>query len=620
MFWDIKSPFTASPLQVSTYLLGVALFSISFLVFLNSSVSFLITDLLAVRNGVGNAVGTLGFADELLALIACPIWGLLSDRIGVRGVTVVGYAIVGLSLFLFVQAKNIYPQLLLARLFFSVGGAATSTMVTAILPIMTIDKGKSRLDPRADSSFDSHATDEALAHRSRSTTGTSATATPERYSSRASSIRSHPHSITHIPSHDPSAESPSPSANSQIAGLVGMFTGIGALVALGLFLPLPARLREIFEDRGVAVVNSFYVVGFVALLVAVFCYFGLRSLAGEERKGWRRILPSRFISPRENSDGASAHAIIDNTKVQSRKDAFTSFARLGLDATKLGFLDTSIGLGYIGGFVARASSVAISLFIPLYINSYFISTGLCRSGPYDPSNPEAAPGNLKEQCERAYKLAAALTGVSQLIALLCAPIFGWVDGRYRRANLPLIVAAAIGILGYIALARMDDPDPESRNGGAVFAVMAALGISQIGAIVCSLSSLGRGIQKEAEDETILSIKVNSSSNSPETIAEEDEDADTDEQTTLVGSKSAGGRREKPTRAQLKGSIAGIYSLGGGAGILLLTKLGGYLFDRVGHGAPFYLMALFNMVLFAAALGTGLLEEVQKHRATRSIRI
>ena len=76
----------ASRVQVCTYLLGVCLFSISFLVFLNASVSFVITDLIKQRHGVGDAVGTLGFADELLALIACPAWGLLSDRIGSRNV------------------------------------------------------------------------------------------------------------------------------------------------------------------------------------------------------------------------------------------------------------------------------------------------------------------------------------------------------------------------------------------------------------------------------------------------------------------------------------------------------------------------------------------------------
>lgn len=83
----LSSLFTATRLQVVTYLLGVALFSISFLVFLNSSISFVITDLIGQKESVGDAVGTLGFADELLALVACPLWGIASDRLGIRTVS-----------------------------------------------------------------------------------------------------------------------------------------------------------------------------------------------------------------------------------------------------------------------------------------------------------------------------------------------------------------------------------------------------------------------------------------------------------------------------------------------------------------------------------------------------
>jgi MFS family permease len=119
-------PFASSttPLQALTYLLGISLFSISFLVFLNSSVSFVITDLIGVQKGVGDIVGTLGFVDELVALVACPLWGLVSDRLGVRLVAVLGYAVIGLALFLFVQARDVYPQLLLARILFAVGATA----------------------------------------------------------------------------------------------------------------------------------------------------------------------------------------------------------------------------------------------------------------------------------------------------------------------------------------------------------------------------------------------------------------------------------------------------------------------------------------------------------------
>lgn len=81
------SMFTATRSQIATYLLGVCPFSIAFLVYLNSSVSFVVTDLIGQQKAVGTAVGNLGFADELLALVACPLWGLLSDRVGVRSVS-----------------------------------------------------------------------------------------------------------------------------------------------------------------------------------------------------------------------------------------------------------------------------------------------------------------------------------------------------------------------------------------------------------------------------------------------------------------------------------------------------------------------------------------------------
>jgi hypothetical protein len=55
------------------------------------------------------------------------------------------------------------------------------------------------------------------------------------------------------------------------------------------------------------------------------------------------------------------------------------------------------------------------------------------------------------------------------------------------------------------------------------------------------------------------------------------------------------------RSQLKGSIAGVYSLAGGAGILILTKLGGALFDSWTPGAPFFIMAIFNAMLLVAVL-------------------
>ncbi|EDO04628.1 hypothetical protein SS1G_07111 [Sclerotinia sclerotiorum 1980 UF-70] len=507
-----------------------------------------------------------GFVDEVVALLACPAWGILSDRLGVRVVCVLGYLIVGLALILFVQAKNVFPQLLLARLFFSVGGAATATMVTAILPSMTARE--------ADDSDSAPISRSTLPENVRHSIATDSidsevTITPTNYNDR----RGNP------PGDYSKATKQNGSSPPRLAGLVGF-----------------SRMEGV--SQGQAVADSFYVVGFVSLMVSCFCFFGLRGLAGEEGKGWRLLLGRPMV--RDTADGDHSHGGREDT------EKFQPYWRLISDSTILGFQDAQIGLGYLGGFVARASSVGISLFIPLYINSYFIGRGFCQGSPNDPS-PE-----LKKECRRAYVLAAELTGASQLIALLCAPLFGYFSDRYRRFNVPLLTASVFGIIGYIGFAQLDSPEPQDINGRGgspiVFLLVALIGISQIGAIVCSLGLLGRGVLGDEGG-------YNLSSQLQETASDANPDLHdtTAERTPLIASPSI---RETSSRNHLKGSIAGVYSLSGGAAILLLTKLGGYLFDNLSTGAPFYMMAIFNAVLLVIGVGTGIYREgitAQKYR-------
>ncbi|KAK4092660.1 hypothetical protein Purlil1_3281 [Purpureocillium lilacinum] len=551
--------------QAVTYLLGISLFSISFLVFLNSSVSFVITDLIGQKKGVGDVVGTLGFADELVALVACPAWGLVSDRLGVRWVAVIGYTIIGVALAVFVQAKNVYPQLLLARIFFALGASAAATMVTAILPSLTDEAddlsstaalARAKLNPRLSAAF---------------SVESEVTITPERYTRTLSSER-----LQGANGKDAAAKAGKPSA---LAGFVGLFTGCGALVALSLFLPLPARFGEIDGvTPGEAVSYSFYVVGAVSLAVAVFVFIGLRNLQGEEGKGWKVLLGIK-------DQGDAFERLEMDRHEESSKQRVIPYLHLMKDSVLLGFTDSRIALGYIGGFVARASTVAISLFIPLFVNTYFISNGYCQGSPNDPS-PE-----LKKECRAAYVLSSILTGVAQLMGLLCAPLFGYLSGRTGRVNYPIVVATVFGMIGYLILPHLSSPEiknVEGRGGTpAIFVVVALIGISQIGAIVCSLGSLGQGVLAAELPRQIR--------REPSLAPEEDESAESE---PLIRLSTAG---DSASRVRLKGSIAGVYSLCGGAAILILTKLGGFLFDRVSTGAPFYMMAAFNGVLLVASL-------------------
>lgn len=570
---------TASGLHATTYLLGVALFSISFLVFLNSSISFVVTEVIGRKERVGDAVGTLGFADELVALVACPLWGLLSDRIGVRTVAVAGYCIVALSLVCLVHSTNVYPQLLLGRMGFSVGAAACTTMVTAVLPAMLAEKTtKFKTDgeygpPNGHAARLRDERSSALSHAATPSVNSELTITPTRYASVSQQERILSSGASRLPEEVSAA-----AGTSQLAGLVGLFTGCGALLALALFLPLPAWFQAKGFGRVECVQASFYVVAAVAMCVAVFVFFGLRNLPGEEGKKLSALLRTPYDETTTVGQDGHPHTVMTPSP---------SYFLLAKEALKLGFTDSAIGLGYLGGFVARASSVGISLFIPLFVNAYFKRTGLCTSNPDDLTD-------IKQNCERAYKLAAALTGIGELAALICAPLFGYLGGRAAagKSEWPLLVAALLGIAGYSSFGFLKNPDAFHGDGGqwALLSVI-FIGISQIGSIVCSLGLLGRAVNKAAGD--AQSGKRDRSA----TLRQSDvRPFSGDETAALLPGRQPMDSKACIDRSRLKGSIAGMYSLSGGAGILLLTKLGGKLFDK-SPGAPFFLLAIFNGFLF-----------------------
>ncbi|KAH0173944.1 major facilitator superfamily MFS-1, partial [Aureobasidium melanogenum] len=589
---------TATKLQAASYLLGVALFSISFLVFLNASISFVVTDVIGRKHGVGDVVGTLGFADELVALVACPLWGLLSDKIGVRNVAVIGYLIIGASLMLLVQSHNVYPQLLLGRMAFSIGGAACSTMVTAILPTMTAERKQTTPSEVSQPYGEGLATpaDASARHSGAFSISSEVTITPARYIQRPPNLRRRSQKRRFAT--DPTT--PKKSDLSQLAGYVGMFTGIGALVAVGVFLPLPVK----FSGRGVAqadaVKDSFYVVGGVSMVVAVLVALTLRGLPGEEDKGFNKLFYSgRSTEEHESNEATSLHPL-------------PSYYQLVRAAVVLGFTDSRIALGYLGGFVARASSVGISLFIPLFVNAYFIREGLCSNDPSE---------DIKSSCKRAYTLASMLTGFSQLTALLAAPLFGWFNGYMSRKGqqlsyFPLGLGAIAGIIGCISFGLLDNPDPFRGNAGGKGAILAVilLGFSQISAIVCSLGILAKGIQASTPTTAASAITepntLPEAQEPPTSANPAEEPTETAPLLPSVNEISAPSAPELD-RSQLKGTIAGVYSLAGGIGILLLTKLGGVLFDKTSTGAPFYMLAAFNAVLLLAVIVVFIVQRVRK---------
>lgn len=484
-----------------------------------------------------------------------------------------GYSIAGFALLLLVQSKNIYPQLLLTRLLFSLGGSATATMVTAILPMMVSPRSKH-------GEFTSGKLPRSVHSTNTSPTTSESTHAPTKgdHHQDSGSI-----SITSV--------KPLPT---RLAGIVGLFTGCGALLALSLFLPLPKFFQSKGFLPGTAVQYSFYVVGLLAFIVALFCFFGLRNLSDRAHDQNQRGAP-----PTAGLSGTTSHF------VRSKKFAF-----LGplFKSIALSYQHPEFCLSYVGGFVARASSVGITLFIPLYVNAYFKNSGLC-------DGVVLGSHNTGKHCQDAYILAAKLTGVSQLMALIFAPIFGYLAERYRRFNVPLLAAASTGILGYIAMTFLDSPDPQAAGGSNfIYLIVSLLGISQIGAIVCSLGLLGHSVLElasgpdgsgrngEPDDDHITPLDDCLDELPDPLLADGHTNSITEEMDEESRLLYGHHRSELGSYEYMKGSIAGVYSLAGGAGILVLTKTGGLLFDRVSSVGPFYLLAVINGFLLLVGIG------------------
>jgi MFS family permease len=150
------------------------------------------------------------------------------------------------------------------------------------------------------------------------------------------------------------------------------------------------------------------------------------------------------------------------------------------------------------------------------------------------------------QSGMAPEVAAAQAGMRfamvMTAALIWAPVMGWLNDHMDRA-LAIGLAMGLAAVGYIGIAFVPDP-----FGVWMYPAGALLGIGQISAVLASQ--------------------------------------------TLIG-------QEAP--AAYRGSVVGMFSMFGAAGILFISSAGGWVFDSVGPTSPFILIGVANAILCIAAV-------------------
>ncbi|SNX81503.1 uncharacterized protein MEPE_00208 [Melanopsichium pennsylvanicum] len=402
-----------------------------------------------------------------------------------------------------------------------------------------------------------------------------------------------------------------------------------------------------------ATVATFWLVAALALLVAATTAVGLRQQNLTQRPTATDALSHRSQRHQDGDYGAlhdSTIALAEDTRQARRARLRQRLERRS--QTSLGnvvrshihrFISTSVGgfsmvfpvrrtnfedaktiqarhrlafelrMAYLGGALARAFTIGTTAFLPLLVTHHYYTSGLCRQLP-SPS-PEAPLPNddLKKLCRSAFTATAILGGTAQLTALLASPVIGILCDTLSPTS-TVSITSALGAVGFYLLgvgtggfAGDERTGEETPDPLTVLSIGAAVlvGVGQIGAIVGSLAGCARARSLIAESETGESTAVSHGG---------EEAADTGPATdTLVPGRDGSSHRNQVANAgtdlaaaadaeQGAGAIAGAYTCTGSLSILVISKLGGFLFDMY-VPSPFLLIGGFS--LFVSLCGIGI---------------
>lgn len=268
-------------------------------------------------------------------------------------------------------------------------------------------------------------------------------------------------------------------------GLVGVMNGVGAMIAVFGLVQIPGLLM----DNGFTVQEAgritYFIAAGLAALTGVVMWFGLQRHA---RAGHEDTLHLRQL------------------------------LREGLAAAK----DPGVALSYGAAFVSRGHLLVIGSFLAVWINKAGTLAGM------EPGEVTARVGTI--------------VGISQGVALLAAPLIGWMADRLNRVQ-AVIIIQVVAALGYGSLWLVSDP-----FSGLMIGLTCLAAAGQIGSIITAQVL----VQQQAP-------------------------------------------------AAIRGSVIGFWGLCGSAGILFCTSLGGLLFDQWTEAGPFVMMGALSLILIGWAV-------------------
>lgn len=631
--------------------------SILFLVFLNASQPFVIHQLeSSAKHGkkqpsrAGSLSGSLIFYDELLSTFISLIWGALAEIIGLAAVTSSSYLFIAIGLISYTIPRKPWPDLIPARLVFAIGGSGATAMLSGLIAAfagsqrdefaVTETSAAAQLSGDVDSETPSQGILRPQARQAN--TSADAEETDQLLSPRSSEIPTVKRNLQRR-------------RHGRVAAVAGVFTGLGALVAVFVLVRLPQKLADYLEDYDPsatsnttssyghkdgpptdldlrrATVATFWLVAALALLVAATTALGLKQqrpvtqrLGAADALEWRnqRRQEDCALHDSRQARRARLRQRLERRSQANWSNVFRAHVLRFLSASIGGFrmvgpvrtrgaaiedpeslktrrrLALELRMAYLGGALARAFTIGTTAFLPLLVTHHYYTSGLCRQLPSP--NPDAPLPNdeLKKLCRSAFTATAILGGTAQLTALLASPLIGLLCDTLSPTS-TISLTSALGAVGFYLLGvgtsgfRGDNttgeevPDPLT---GLSVAAAVLVGLGQIGAIVSSLAGCARArgllAKDEREEEAIVQ---------PQNGHERgDADSASASETVVPRRQRRGGEAKDFTQEAGRGpgAIAGAYTCTGSLSILIVSKLGGFLFDMY-VPSPFLLIGGFS---------------------------
>ena len=225
----------------------------------------------------------------------------------------------------------------------------------------------------------------------------------------------------------------------RLTGYQGMCNGLGAMMAVLLFVKIP----DIAQSFGYGPVEAgrimYFVVFGCAMIITVIAWFGLLK---QEAKHQDTSIPMRET------------------------------LREGFIAGK----QPRILLSYGAAFLSRANIAIVGTFFILWVTNHGTSIGLDRA--------------------EAFARGGMIIGIAQFFALLFAPVFGILSDRIDRVQ-ALMVSLVFSAIGYGGAYFVTDP-----FGVSMIICAALIGIGEVGTIITSATLIAQEAPKKVRGAVI----------------------------------------------------------------------------------------------------------------------